>query len=185
MMKIISVGAELSQIYTNHSVRASAITLLSDPNVPDRHIMFVSGHSNEQSLAHYSSRPSVTQLESVSDTISNAVENNQPQTTEISTFTKAPTKCRPTRTKSPDLSELLRSLIISRAFPPISSIVLPVPYAKKYTSVKRPADWVIVSANTLGMLRLTIKTLLNQSRHISTSLTILKNTWRFVVFPSI
>ena len=91
----------------------------------------------------------------------------------------------PTRTKSPDLSELLRSLIISRAFPPISSIVLPVPYAKKYTSVKRAADWVIVSANTLGMLRLTIKTLLNQSRDISTSLTILKNTWRFVVFPSI
>ena len=71
------------------------------------------------------------------------------------------------------------------AFPPISSIVLPVPYAKKYTSVKRAADWVIVSANTLGMLRLTIKTLLNQSRDISTSLTILKNTWRFVVFPSI
>ena len=90
----------------------------------------------------------------------------------------------PTRTKSPDLSELLRSLIISRAFPPISSIVLPVPYAKKYTSVKRAADWVIVSANTLGMLRLTIKTLLNQSRDISTSRTILKNTWRFVVFPS-
>ena len=103
MMKIISVGAELSQIYTNHSVRASAITLLSDPNVPDRHIMFVSGHSNEQSLAHYSSRPSVTQLESVSDTISNAVENNQPQTTEISTFTKAPTKCLPTSPGRPAL----------------------------------------------------------------------------------
>ena len=89
-MKIIPVGAELSQIYTNHSVRASAITLLSDPNIPDRHIMFVSGHSSEQSLVHYSSRPSETQLESVSDTISNAVENNQPQSTEISTITKAP-----------------------------------------------------------------------------------------------
>ena len=78
-MKIIPAGAELSQIYTNHSV-----------NIPDRHIMFVSGHSSEQSLAHYSSRPSVTQLESVFDTISNAVENNQPQSTEISTITKAP-----------------------------------------------------------------------------------------------
>ena len=31
----------------------------------------------------------------------------------------------PTRKKSPDLSELLPSLIISRAFPPISSTVLP------------------------------------------------------------
>ena len=46
-------------------------------------------------------------------------------------------------------------------FPPISSTVLPVPYAKKYTSAKQAADWVIVSANTLGMLRLTRKTLLN------------------------
>ena len=55
------------------------------------------------------------------------------------------------RTKSaPDLGELLPSLIISRAFPPISSTVLPVPYAKKYTSAKRVADWVIVSANTLS-----------------------------------
>ena len=42
MMKTISVGVKLSQLYTNHSVRASAITLLSDANVPDRHIMFIS-----------------------------------------------------------------------------------------------------------------------------------------------
>ena len=80
----------------------------------------------------------------------------------------------PTRTKSPDLSELLPLLIISRAFPPVSSIVLPVPYVKKYTSAKRVVDWVIVSPNTLGMSRSTIKTLLNQSRDISTSQTILK-----------
>ena len=38
----------------------------------------------------------------------------------------------PTRTKSPDLSGFLPSLIISCAFPPISSIVLPVPYVKLY-----------------------------------------------------
>ena len=42
--------------------------------------------------------------------------------------------------------------------------------------------WLIVSANTLGMLRSPIKTLLNQSHDISTSPTILKNTWRFVAF---
>ena len=95
-MKIISAGAELSQIYTNHSVRTCATTLLSDANIPDRHIMFVSGHSSEQSLAHYNSRPSETQLESVSDTISNEVENNQPQSTEISSITKAPAEWPPT-----------------------------------------------------------------------------------------
>ena len=55
---------------------------------PPHHVRF--RHSSEQSLAHYSSRPSETQLISVSDTISNAVENKQPQSTEISTITKAP-----------------------------------------------------------------------------------------------
>ena len=67
-MKTISVGAKLSQIYTNHSVRASAITMLSDANVPDRHIMFISGHSSEQSVAHYSPRPSVSKSWEVSPT---------------------------------------------------------------------------------------------------------------------
>ena len=36
-MMIISRGANLSQVYTNHSLRSSAITVLSDANVPDRH----------------------------------------------------------------------------------------------------------------------------------------------------
>ena len=76
MMKIISKGANLSQVYTNHSVRASAITVLSDANVPDRHIMFVSGHSSEQSISHYSARPSAPQLQSVSDTISNTISKH-------------------------------------------------------------------------------------------------------------
>ena len=89
-MKTTSVRAKLSQLYTNHSIRASAITLLSDTNVPDCHIMFISGHSSEQSIAHYSSRPSVSQLENASDTISNAPQNHQPQSTQILIITTAP-----------------------------------------------------------------------------------------------
>jgi len=50
----------------------------------------VSGHSSEQSIAHYSSRPTVLQLKGVSDTISNWFENHQPQRTQISTITNAP-----------------------------------------------------------------------------------------------
>ena len=50
----------------------------------------VSGHSSEQSIAHYSPRPSVSQLKRVSDTISNWFENHQPQRTNISTITNAP-----------------------------------------------------------------------------------------------
>lgn len=74
MMKCISSGCNLSQEYTNHSVRATAINLWSDADIPDRHITFVSGHSNEQSLAHYSRTPSAPQLQKFSDTISKALQ---------------------------------------------------------------------------------------------------------------
>ena len=70
--------------------------------------------------------------------------------------------------------------------------------ANKISGAKRTVDitdhfscistnliYCITCTCTLGMLILTIKTLLNQSRDISTSLTILKNTWQFVVFPSV
>ena len=51
MMKSITTGCNLSKIYTNHSVRATAISLWSDADIPDRQVTFVSGHSNEDSLA--------------------------------------------------------------------------------------------------------------------------------------
>ena len=50
MMKNISMEADLSQKYTNHCVRATAITLWSNAGLANRHIMAISGHRNEQSL---------------------------------------------------------------------------------------------------------------------------------------
>ncbi|KXJ09607.1 hypothetical protein AC249_AIPGENE9445 [Exaiptasia diaphana] len=73
MMEDISIGCSLSEVYTNHSVRATAITIWSDADIPDRHITFVSGHSNEQSLAHYNRTPSAPQLRRFSDTMSSAL----------------------------------------------------------------------------------------------------------------
>ena len=55
----------------------------------------VSGHSSEQSTAHYSSRPTLSQLKGVSDTISNWFENHRPQRTQISTVTGAPFSSKP------------------------------------------------------------------------------------------
>jgi len=55
-----------------------------------RMLQSVSGHSSKQSIAHYSSRPTVSQLEGVSDTISNGFENHQPQRIQISSVTNAP-----------------------------------------------------------------------------------------------
>jgi hypothetical protein len=66
MMKTISEEARLSKIYTNHCVRATAITLWSNAGISNRHIMAISGHRSEQSLESYNSRPSTSQLHSCS-----------------------------------------------------------------------------------------------------------------------
>ena len=44
MMKEISEKAVLSTVYTNHCVRATAITLCSEAGLADRHICHISGH---------------------------------------------------------------------------------------------------------------------------------------------
>ena len=75
MMKNISKAASLSKLYTNHSVRATAITLWSNAGIPNRHIMAISGHRNEQSLAHYNTHPSTSQLRSCSEVLSNSLVN--------------------------------------------------------------------------------------------------------------
>ena len=53
MMKIISKEAGLSEIYTNHCIRATCITLLDSAGVEARHIMSISGHKSESSLRSY------------------------------------------------------------------------------------------------------------------------------------
>ena len=79
MMKEISQLACLSKVYTNHSVRATAITLLSNAQVPSRHIMAISGHRSEASLKHYNARPSSEQLRSCSDILSSAMSGRPQQ----------------------------------------------------------------------------------------------------------
>lgn len=73
MMKNISEAASLSKTYTNHSIRATAITLWSNAGIPNRHIMAISGHRSEQSLAHYNTRPSSSQLRSCSEVLSRSL----------------------------------------------------------------------------------------------------------------
>ena len=77
IMREISLGAKLSKTYTNHCVRATAITLWSDSCIPARHIMSISGHVSEQSLASYNRRPSTSQLKNCSDILSTALQNGQ------------------------------------------------------------------------------------------------------------
>ena len=74
-MKILSKAANLPKIYTNHSVRATAITLWSDAGLSNRHIMSLSGHRNENSLRSYNTRPSSQQFQLCSNVLSTALNS--------------------------------------------------------------------------------------------------------------
>ena len=78
-MKELSKAANLSQVYTNHCIRATAITLWSDAGLSNRHIMSLSGHRNENSLISYNACPSSQQLQVCSNVLSSALH---PQATQ-------------------------------------------------------------------------------------------------------
>ena len=90
MMKDISKLASLSKMYTNHCVRATAITLWSDAQVPSRHIMAISGHRSKASLKNYKARPSSEQLRACSDILSGAL-SGRPQQSQQPSFPDAVT----------------------------------------------------------------------------------------------
>ena len=79
MMREISKLASLSRIFTNHSVRATEITLWSNAQVPSRHIMAISGHRSETSLRNYNTRPSSEQLRACSDILSGTLNGRPSQ----------------------------------------------------------------------------------------------------------
>ena len=74
MTKKISEFAGCSQSYTNHSLRATSVTLLDHAGYTSRDIMSVSGHRSESSIKNYV-RTSEEQKKKMSDTISMQLHN--------------------------------------------------------------------------------------------------------------
>ena len=66
MMKRISEEAGLSQLYTNHCLRASTATILARSGLQDREIVKVTGHKNTDSVKHYVNAPTIGKQKAVS-----------------------------------------------------------------------------------------------------------------------
>ena len=73
VMESISEEAKLSKMYTNHSVRATTLTLWSNAGVENRHMMAISGHRSEQGLLHHNTQPSTSQLRTCSEVLSRSL----------------------------------------------------------------------------------------------------------------
>ena len=76
-MKKLSTDAELSYIYTNHSIRATAVTVLDECGYKARHIMAVSGHKSENSIRSYAARTSLSKKRKMSEALSFSTSENQ------------------------------------------------------------------------------------------------------------
>ena len=59
MLKDMSRRAGIEPHLTNHCLRATAVTVLSDHNCETRHIKSVTGHRSDQAVESYNDRPSV------------------------------------------------------------------------------------------------------------------------------
>ena len=70
MMKSMSVRAGIHPHLTNHCLRATSVTVLSDNNCETRHIKSVTGHKSDQSIESYNDRPSFDQERNMSNTLS-------------------------------------------------------------------------------------------------------------------
>ncbi len=90
MMKAMSKQANLSKLYTNHSIRATAISVLNDAGVGDRIICSLSGHRNMGSLRSYCSDASEGQKRSMSDVLAGHGKNAKRKTSASCTISTPP-----------------------------------------------------------------------------------------------
>jgi len=71
-MSSIFKELKLSQKYTNHCIRVTAVSLLDECNFEARHIMRVSEHKSESSIRSYSRRLSDFKQKEISHALSSA-----------------------------------------------------------------------------------------------------------------
>ena len=85
MLPMLSEKYQLSQRYTNHSLRVTSIQVLEDGNVETRHIVRVSGHKNPDSIANYARRLSAAKKRNLSTILAESVGAASPVSGSIET----------------------------------------------------------------------------------------------------
>ena len=73
-LRNMSERAGIFPYYTNHSLRATTVTVLSSKNVETRKIKAVTGHRSNTSIQSYCERPTGSQFKQMSSTLSSFVD---------------------------------------------------------------------------------------------------------------
>ena len=75
MLKSTSKRAGIDPYLTNHCLRATPVTILSDSDCETRHMKAITSHKSDQSFESYIERPSLNQQHKMSRILSNFVLN--------------------------------------------------------------------------------------------------------------
>ena len=89
LMFKMSIEAALSKRYTNHSLRATCITLLDENGFQSRDICNVTGHRNEKSIRTYVGCPNDKKRQKLSDALSTSISHCPSLTDQPSTSTQS------------------------------------------------------------------------------------------------
>jgi len=73
MMKEMSKRAGIEPHLTNHCLRATSVTVLSDHNFDTRHIKSVTGQKSDLAFESYKERPSMEQQQKMSLVLSDFI----------------------------------------------------------------------------------------------------------------
>lgn len=95
-MKRISQKAQLSQIYKNHSIRATVMETLDEGGFEARHIMAQSGHKSESSIKTYARRCPTKKKREMNYCLHNKLNNEENQIAIPEKRSKASTVSTPT-----------------------------------------------------------------------------------------
>ena len=73
MMRKMTERASILLYYTNHSLRATTVTVLSSNNLETRQIKAVTGHKSDTSIESYCARPTLNQFKSMSSALTSFI----------------------------------------------------------------------------------------------------------------
>lgn len=77
MLKNMTQRAGIQPYFTNHSLRATTVTVLSSVNVETRQIKAITGHKSDASIESYCERPTLHQFQHMSSAITSFVHGKE------------------------------------------------------------------------------------------------------------
>ena len=86
----MTTRAEITPYFTNYSLRATTVTVLSERNVETRQIKAVTGHRSDTSIESYCERPTLRQFRNMSTALSSFVHGRELAQTDVPAICSPP-----------------------------------------------------------------------------------------------